>query len=248
MEISESELREWSRRNYPDFAGNIELMKVCWQRDRGLSSSLKADAEEVHINELKKFERKDVILKVLIAREIDEKFYYGCPVCKKKGCDGCGGEMVKYIWKGYIVGDSSGICILKTLIMEGDESPVKVGGDYVIRVRVNNKFNGRYEVMFKNFEKNPEVKKEVEVPENKPEMKSEKKSEFEGLSKDMIVAILSTREILEIWDKKLEVSTFERWFKRQEFGPDATIEKVMAEVGVMKEDGFIVYKEKKEGE
>jgi len=157
--ITEKELTEWANKKYPDYANNTELMRMCWEKEQGVTYPL-TQKGFIHrkVKEIK--EGEFVELKVLIAKT-HKMEYNGCCNCKKKiqtgqtVCSKCGGkDFMTYTWKYYSVGDNTGTLVVKALYPSNIED-FKCGKIYTIKGRVNkNDRNNKYELMISGDKNN----------------------------------------------------------------------------------------------
>jgi len=57
--ISEGELKKWSKKKYPDFSDNLDLMRKCWEKEQGIADKIVREYSreyvEKEVKEVKKY-------------------------------------------------------------------------------------------------------------------------------------------------------------------------------------------------
>jgi len=138
--VSDKEILDWFNKQYPEYAGNLELAKLLWKNKFGQQkkeyTKMKARNIESSVDEF-------VELEGMVA-QIRENTYLACPKCGaslKKGCEhlDAGEEPIeKYIYE-LKLGDDTGVAT--ALIISKDPVFVELGDRILVRGKVTKRFS-----------------------------------------------------------------------------------------------------------
>ena len=142
--VSDVEILEWMKENYPDYATNIELARKLY--NRLVLGKKKADIVTISELELEEW----ATIKGVVVDVYEPATYEGCPVCKrgvKRGCEhldsGQEQPVMLKIHK-FIVNDGTGEVFVVGSPTEQDEL-VHIGDEVKIRGRLKKGYKDRVE-------------------------------------------------------------------------------------------------------
>jgi len=212
--ITDKKLVEWAKKNYPDFANNLELMTARWESEQGIKPVNTRDYVDKEIKDIVNSEFAGI--SVLIAKEQFVSQYMGCVECRRKmeRCRCANPEFVEYTWKHYVVGDKTGTALAKILYPSTVEI-VEVGKVYKLKVRADAEYVDKHELMVNEIEGG-------EVVEDNGEIKE------------------INKELADYWDVFPDGRTeekFQKWVEKSDFG--IPYDKLIEVTGIVKKDGKV---------
>lgn len=161
--MSEQEIKDWMKKNYPEYADNLELGKILYakfvkKQAVAIPRGGDGDYQKKRIVDVKKAGER-VIVSGLVVR-VDRGEYFGCAMCKRKVCSEHK-ERRKYYTTNLSVGDDSGLIWCGFITAE--QLDVKEGDEVEIRGRTKD-WKGKMEVMADNinFLRRKEMKDEMD--------------------------------------------------------------------------------------
>jgi len=221
-EVTEEQLKEFGKTRYPKFVDNLELIRACYEREKGITPTQKLYIKK-KISEIK--EGEFVSIEGLVARKERESKYVGCKICRKKRkdltapCINCGGtEFTEFIWQNFLIGDKTAVVIAEILLPKISIAPVE-GKVYEFKGKVS---------MYKN---NYQILVDVVV---EPKVTS-----------DLKRAVNEAMDLFDVYDGVVEKQTFQEWFARQNF--NVAYEEVIGYLNIQEKENKIMLV-KKEGE
>ncbi len=148
--VSDEMIREWAKKYYPEYADNIQLMRILYERKFGRGKVVEGRKfVEKKIKDLK--EGEYVRIKGLVVSIEREYKYKGCPRCYKKKCEH-NEEKVNILRESYLVGDDTGLILVVTPFKIDDGKKVLDIDDEVILEGKVKKFRDRLELEISKYE------------------------------------------------------------------------------------------------
>lgn len=205
--VSDEEIMEWAKKNYGEYANNLELMKKLYEKivlGREKSMIVERQNSITKIAEAKQG-MKHKTFKVVVSEIVKSNKYIGCSKCYKnvaKGACKCGEPFVELYMHLYEVGDETG-SILVTVGPTREPEPWKVG-DIVEFVADVTKYRDKIELRVRNNRYSVARGVNKPVVENNKEdtIDSVVKKIFEAFSK---VGVIEERVLASYVERKFGV-------------------------------------------
>lgn len=184
--VSDEMIREWAKKYYPEYADNIQLMRILYERKFGRGKVVNGRRYvDKKIKDLK--EGEYVRIKGLVVSIERDYKYAGCPRCFRKNCEH-NEEKVTILRHSYLVGDDTGmILVLTPFKVDDGKRDFDIDDEVVIEGKVK-KFRdileieiSRYEIVrkFDSKEIDEKERKVIEVIETMKDIGEMEKSVFE---------------------------------------------------------------------
>lgn len=142
--VSDTQILEWLKENYPDYAGNLDLGRKLY--NRLVLGKKRSDITLIKDLELDRW----ATIKGVVVDVYEPSTYQGCPVCKRSTKNMCehlaSGEVepVELKIHKFVVNDGTGEVFCATSPTE-DDAPVNIGDEVSIRGRLKKGYRDRLE-------------------------------------------------------------------------------------------------------
>jgi len=126
--MSDNEIIEWMKKNYPKYASNLELGKILYSKHvlKQEYSERSSSDKIISIEDAKKLKLGERATVSGLVAKVSVISYMGCPICKKKNCDIHDEGEVEIKMYAFLLGDSTGTiwCSSSSAVEEGEEITV----------------------------------------------------------------------------------------------------------------------------